>query len=223
MTDTTIRETTGGPAGEEPPQRPNDPPVRRRREDTPVEAFFHRGFALFHNKKFGLFLILAMTVFTLIGVLLPQVAQDVRNDPQSYAEWLAGMRPRFGGWTPIFEALGFFSMFTSLWFKIVTVLLALSIIACTLHRMPLLWQNATRPHLHVTDGFFEHAKVHEVVEVSHSPQEAVVDLRRILARRRFRVLDDPKGTASASTPTASGGCRSAPCWPTPRSSSCSSA
>lgn len=172
-------------------------PARARRRQTPVEAFFHRFFALFYNKKIGLFLILAMAILTLIGVLAPQVPADVRADDAAYADWLRDVRGTFGGWTPVLSALGVFSMFTSIQFKIATVLLALSIIGCTVHRMPLLWRNATRPHLHVTDGFFEHAKVSAQVEVQRSPQETLEAMRRILISRRHRVLDDPKGAGFA--------------------------
>ncbi|WP_052465930.1 cytochrome c biogenesis protein ResB [Mobilicoccus massiliensis] len=196
MTDTTTRPIAGGPdvVDDDLEPLPATPPApRRRRKDTPVEAFFHRAYALFHNKKFGLFLILAMTVLTLVGVLLPQAAPDIRSDPQAYADWLSTQRPKFGGWTPVLDTLGFFGMFGTVWFKAVTVLLALSIVACTTHRMPVLWANATRPHLHVTEGFFDHAKVRETTQVRLSPAQTVTELRRILGKRHFRVLDDPKG------------------------------
>lgn len=195
MTDTTTRAGDDSPYVDEDLQPlPADPgPKAPRRADTPVEAFFHRVFAFFHNKKVGLLLILAMAILTLIGVLVPQVPADIRSDPVSYADWLAQHRPTFGGWTPVFSTIGVFSMFSSVWFKLVTALLALSIIACTLHRMPLLWRNATRPHLHVTEGFFDHAKVATRVPVGLSPQETMTGLRAILGRRHYRVLEDPRG------------------------------
>ena len=61
------------------------------------------------------------------------------------------------------DVLGFFTLFSSPLFLLTTVLLAGSIIGCTLHRMPLLWRKATRPLLHVTDGFFDHAKLRETI------------------------------------------------------------
>ncbi|GAB48596.1 cytochrome c biogenesis protein ResB [Mobilicoccus pelagius] len=168
-------------------------PRRSRRQDTPVEAFFHRVFAFFHNKKVGLLLILAMAVFTLVGALIAQVPADIRADPESYADWLGAQRPKYGGWVPILDAVGAFSTFSSWWFKLTSVLLGLSIVACTLHRLPGMWQKATRPHLHVTEPFFDHAKIRETVVVPTSPQETVAHLRDLLGRRRYRVLDDPKG------------------------------
>ena len=35
------------------------------------------------------------------------------NDPAAYAAWLETVRPKYGGWTGIFDALGFFSIFNS--------------------------------------------------------------------------------------------------------------
>ncbi len=173
---------------------PAEPPSRRpRRADTPVEAVFHRVFRLFHHKKFGLLLILAMAVCTLLGVLVAQVPADVRADPQAYADWVAAQRPKYGGWVPILDALGVFSTFSSWGFKLLTLLLALSIVACTLHRLPGMWQKATRPHLHVTEPFFDHAKARESLVVTASPEETLAHLRSVLGRQHYRVLDDPKG------------------------------
>ncbi|MDO5626777.1 MAG: cytochrome c biogenesis protein ResB [Mobilicoccus sp.] len=194
MTDTTLRGATAVPDGDDDlvgvePRTHH----RRRRQDTPVEAFFHRTYALFHNKKFGLLLILAMAVFTLIGVLVSQVSPAVRADEVAYAEWLADAHGRFGGWTPIMETLGVFTMFSSIPYLLLVTALALSIIACTTHRLPTMWRKANHPRLHVTDAFFDHAKLHETTQVSLSPADSVGELRALLGKRRFRVLDDPKG------------------------------
>ncbi|MGM0385441.1 MAG: cytochrome c biogenesis protein ResB [Actinomycetota bacterium] len=152
---------------------------------------FRRVYALFHDKRTGLALILAMVVLTLLGVLFAQAPAGVRDNPESYASWLESVRPRYRGWTDILSALGVFRMFSSIPFIAVTSLLALSILACSAHRAPLLWRAAARPHVHVSESFFEHGRLHRTVTVPVPPEEAMDRVRAIL--RRFRVIEDPHG------------------------------
>lgn len=150
-------------------------------------------YRFFYKKKVGLLLILALTVLAVVGVLFPQVPADFRADPEAYGPWLEDQRVRYGGWTVPLSLVNAFSMFSSLPFAIVTVLLVLSILACTTHRLPLIWRAATRPRLRVSERFFDHARLSEVVEVPLPPAAAAERARTLLRRMRFRVLDDPEG------------------------------
>lgn len=150
-------------------------------------------YRFFYRKKVGLLLILALTVLALIGVVFPQVPADFRADPDAYGPWLEGQRGRFGGWVGPLSLIGAFSMFSSLPFAIVTVLLVLSIIACTTHRLPLIWQRATKPRLHVNERFFDRARLRDTVEVPLPPEQATERAREVLRGMRFRVLDAPPG------------------------------
>ncbi len=159
---------------------------------TPAELA-RRVLRLFHNKHFGLLLILAMGFLTLMGTLLQQAAEEVRGDPAAYADWLDSVRPRYGGWTGILDAAGMFAVFSSVWFKAVTILLALSIIACTLHRVPLLWQAARHPHTHVTSRFLDHGGAHAAVSLPVPPKEALARVDAALAGHRYRRVSEPRG------------------------------
>lgn len=186
-----------GPASE-PVDQPIDHPVEAAgtpepaADITPAEMG-RRLFRLFHNKHFGLLLILAMGFLTLMGTLLQQVPEEVRGDPAAYAEWLDSVRPRYGGWTGILSATGMFAVFSSVWFKAVTILLAMSIIACTLHRVPLLWQQAMHPHTHVTSRFLDHGGSHAVLTLPLPPEQALARVDATLARHRFRRVREPRG------------------------------
>ena len=67
------------------------------------------------------------------------------------------MRPRYRGWTPVLDKLGVFSIFTSIWFKATSVLLATSVLACSVNRAPRLWKVAFRPRTRMGETFFTHA------------------------------------------------------------------
>ncbi|MHA7861164.1 cytochrome c biogenesis protein ResB [Tessaracoccus sp. Y36] len=166
---------------------PEDAPRGRR------EGPFRSVYRFLHNKVVGLAIILAMAFLTLLGTLVAQAPGSVLDDPASAQQWLDSVRPRFGGWTDVLHFLGFFNMYRSVPFLAVVALLALSIIACTTHRVPMLWKRATRPHLHVTEGFFSHARYRAGRTIPVAPERVEAVARRALRGRRFRVLDDDRG------------------------------
>lgn len=174
--------------------QPGEEPAADAAEpDAPAGEVFRRIYAFFYNKRTGLVLIIAMAVLTLLGVLFAQAPPGARATPEAYASWLEGMRPRYRGWTDILSALGVFRMFQSIPFLAVAGLLAVSILACTAHRVPLLHKQAARPHTHVRDSFFDHGALRAAVAVAAPPEEARDRVRAALRSQRFRVLEEPRG------------------------------
>ncbi|MCE1177843.1 MAG: cytochrome c biogenesis protein ResB [Micrococcales bacterium] len=171
---------------------PKAPRPVRRPPSMPRNAA-HKVYALFYNKHFGLFLILAMAVLTLLGTLLQQAPDEVRADATAYQSWLDDVRPRYRGWTTPLSAIGAFHVFSSVWFKAVCVLLALSIVACTTHRLPQLWARAQHPHTHVSDRFFDHAGLSRDREVDIPAAQAFEQATASLRHHRYRTIVDPRG------------------------------
>ncbi len=161
--------------------------------DVSVGDLFGRVYALFHNKRFGLALILALGFLTLLGVLFVQAPDDVLADPELMASWLDGVRAKYRGWTDILAAVGVFSVFSSVWFKGVTVLLALSILACTTHRLPQLLRQANRPHVRVRDTFFDHARFRAATTLDAGLDDATALVKQRLHGKRFRTITDADG------------------------------
>ena len=156
-------------------------------------AIFGQIYAFFYNKVVGLVLILLTGLLGLFGVLFPQMPAGVRTDPQAKASWLESVRGTFGGWTDILDTIGFFSMFASVPFLIVMALLAASIIACTVHRLPVLWQAAQHPHTRVTAAFFDRARLRSTYITSASPQVAFDTICADARAHRMRVIVDDRG------------------------------
>lgn len=100
-------------------------------------------YRLLRSKVLGALVILAMAVLALLGTLITQEPPGSTADPATHAAFLESIRPRYGGWTQVLDFLGIFNLWASPIFLGVTVLLALSIIACTVHRLPQLWKRAT--------------------------------------------------------------------------------
>ncbi len=158
--------------------------------DLPITELFGAVYRFFYNKTFGLSIILTMAVLTFLGVLFPQAPDTAVQSPEMWASWLDSVRPRFAGFTNVLAALTIFRMFQSWPFMLVTALLALSILACTAHRAPNLWRQATAPHIHVGDNFFAKSRFHEEAQHEGSTAEAFEAVSTSLRKRRYRIIKD---------------------------------
>ncbi len=157
--------------------------------------FFRWIYRFFYSKTVGLALILAMAVLVLIGTLMqPQASASVKADPERYQQFLDQWRDDlgpFGGLTGMFDGLGFFDMYRSPLFIVVSGLLAVSILACTAHRLPLLWKNWRHPRLVVPARAYEAARYRASVPVDGGGVEVMSQVREVLKKQRYRVLTDP--------------------------------
>ena len=145
----------------------------------------------FISMRTGLWLILTLGLLSLVGTLLVQAPAGITADPAAYTSWVASIHSKYGGWTPVFDKLGLFSVFTSIWFKGITVLLATSILACSINRAPRLWKLAFHPHTRMGETFFTHAPLRATVLASAGPDTAIDDVRTVLKSHRFRTVTDP--------------------------------
>jgi cytochrome c biogenesis protein len=154
-------------------------------------ALLNRLWRFFISMRTGLGLILGLGLLSLIGTLLQQAPAGMTADPATYASWLASVHPQYGGWTPVLNALGLFSVFTSIWFKTITVLLVTSVLACSVNRAPRLWKIAFHPRTHMGETFFTHAPLRAAVLVPTEPDAAVNNVATVLRSHRFRAVTDP--------------------------------
>ncbi len=142
----------------------------------------------FISMRTGLVLILALAGLGLVGTLLVQAPAELANDPQAYAAWLETLRPKYGGWTSVFETLGLFSIFSSIWFKSLVVLLTTSILACSVNRAPHLWKQAVHPRTNMSESFFDHVPLGATFETHAAPLAAAGQLTHAFKTRRFRTV-----------------------------------
>ena len=154
-------------------------------------SLLDRVWRFFISMRTGLWLILVLGLLSLAGTLLEQAPAAVRNDPASYSQWVDGVSSKYGGWTKILGFLGLFNVFTSYWFQGIIILLATSVLACSVNRAPKLWKIATHPRPSMGKTFFDHAPLRADVVVAESPEAALKDVTTILHRHRFRVIHQP--------------------------------
>jgi cytochrome c biogenesis protein len=151
-------------------------------------ALGERLWRFFISMQTGLVLILALAVLGLIGTLLVQAPAGLSADQQAYSAWLDALRPKYGGWTGVFDALGFFSIFTSVWFKGIVVLLTTSILSCSVNRAPHLWKQAVHPRTRMSESFYERTPLGATIDAAGTAEEAASEVRVALAARGFRTM-----------------------------------
>jgi cytochrome c biogenesis protein len=158
-------------------------------------ALGERLWHFFISMQTGLILILALAVLGVIGALLVQAPTGLSSDPQAYSAWLDSLRPKYGGWTGVFDTLGFFSIFNSIWFKGIVVLLTTSILSCSVNRAPHLWKQAVHPRTRMSESFYERTPLAATIEAASTPAEAAGELRHALAAHRFRTIVEEDAAA----------------------------
>jgi cytochrome c biogenesis protein len=146
------------------------------------------------SMRVAMVFMIVLAILCMVGSLLIQMTPDQAADPSAHAQFLDMVRPRFGGWTNIIDFLGLFNLFNSLIFRVLVVGLVISLVACTVHRIPGAWRTATKPRVDVGPSFFEHAPQHEQIVVHATTADALATVQGVLRKRHYRLLTADDGT-----------------------------
>jgi cytochrome c biogenesis protein len=165
-------------------------PTPMDRVDRGLEGLWH----FLTSMRVAMVLMLAIAALGIVGSLLIQAPPGVLNDASAKADWLASVRPKYGGWTNILDTFQLFQVFNSLLFRVLIAALTISLVACSIHRIPGMVRTTTKPRVDVGPAFFEHAPQHEAIVVRHTPAETQAIVAGVLKARRFRVLASDDGT-----------------------------
>jgi cytochrome c biogenesis protein len=138
----------------------------------------------------ALILILLIAAVVFVGTVLDQAPPSVAADPQAYQEWLNRAGTKYGGWTVVFDRLGLFDVFHSLFFRGLIVLLAVSIVVCTVSRWRGIWNTVFHTRVRMDEPFFESARHSARFASGLGPAEAGARVGRALSRAHYRVRAD---------------------------------
>ena len=147
----------------------------------------------FISMRTGLVLILGLALLGLVGTMLVQAPAGLQGDQQAYATWLESLRPKYGGWTGIFDTLGLFSIFNSVWFRGIMVLLMTSVLACSANRAPHLWKLTVHPRMSTSESFLQHAPLSMQASGSAGTEVALAGVESAFRRRHFRTIAEVDG------------------------------
>jgi cytochrome c biogenesis protein len=150
---------------------------------------------LLTSVRFAVLQIVLVACGAVIGIVLPQLPGVALRSAADYAERIAILRarvePALGtAVTDIFERLGFFRVFSAPWFSALLVLLAVSIVVCTLDRTPGLWRQVGDVRVVQPDAFYDPALPGRAAIAGGLAQ---ADVRAALRRARFGVRQDAAG------------------------------
>jgi cytochrome c biogenesis protein len=140
------------------------------------------------SMRTAIILLLMLAAAAVVGSLIPQAP----NSPQRVAAYQVD----HPFWAKLFQAAGFFDVFGSWWFGLITTLLFVSLVACLIPRSRAMIRAArARPiqarELDAFPSFAEHT-------VAVEPEAAVANAASVLRRKRYRVELDAAGGAVAA-------------------------
>lgn len=149
---------------------------------------------LLTSMRFVLVVLLALAALSLVGTLVIQAPPGVFDDPQARTDWVSQVRPKYGAWTGALETLQLFTVFSSIWFRAALTGLAVSLLACSAHRVNGLWRTAVRPAVNVGDRFFEHAPQRDLILSAGTPAEDLARVQAVLRHRHYRAVVEDDGS-----------------------------
>ncbi len=141
---------------------------------------------LFSSVKTAIVLIALITIICIIGILVIQAPVEITSSRSDFALWVSQeMVGKYGPtWATIFHSLGFFTIFSTWYFKTLMVLLAINVTVCTLNRAPGIWYNFRHPAVRTNDRFYQNALARQELET----RQDVEGIRRFFRKKRYRVL-----------------------------------
>ena len=146
------------------------------------------GWRTLTSMRTALFLLLLLSIGAVPGSIFPQRTIDSGR----VADYLVAHQT-IGPWL---DRLGFFDVFSSVWFSAIYLLLVISLIGCIVPRSRLHWRTlrSTPPR---APRNLDRLDAYERVDFAGEPEAALNAARDLLRRRRFRVVSHDSETVSA--------------------------
>src|SRR5665811_1390621 len=115
---------------------------------------------LFTSVNFAVVQIIMLALLAVVGMTVRQLPGFAFHSAGDYSNEMAKLRaiyePAIGaGAVDLMERLQLFHVFTSTWFSLGLVVLAVSIVICTLDRTPRLWHQSADIRVEQPDAYFD--------------------------------------------------------------------
>ncbi len=138
----------------------------------------------------ALMLLFLLALAAVPGSVIPQTAVDSVKASQ----W----REQHPKLTPVYDKLGLFSVYDSVWFSAIYILLMISLVGCIVPRLAVYWRGvrAAPPR---APRRLSRLPVHQEVVTDESPEAVLERARAVLRKRRFRVRPAEDGADAVSS------------------------
>lgn len=138
------------------------------------------------SMRTALVLLLLLALASIPGSVIPQ--EDI--DSLAVSRW----KDSHPDLAPIWEKLDLFSVYTSVWFSAIYILLMLSLVGCILPRL-VVYARALRARPPKAPRNLTRLPVHATFETADGPEEVLERARGALRKKRFRVAVDDDSVA----------------------------
>ena len=136
------------------------------------------------SMRTALVLLFLLAVAAVPGSVVPQ--QDI--DAIAVGDWKSA-HPTL---TPVYEFLGLFSVYDSVWFSAIYILLMVSLVGCIVPRLRIYWRGMRAKPPGVPRNLSRLPESRRF-EVDGSPDEVLARAERVLGRRRYRTVVSTTG------------------------------
>lgn len=109
------------------------------------------------NVRFAIVLLVLLAMVSLLGVVIPQMPDNVRGDAAAESTWLDSQDGRFGFMVSPMNDAGIFDVFHQRWFGLMLAVTVVSTGAYVVSRFPGIWTSIRRPRKRVPDRYLEMA------------------------------------------------------------------
>jgi cytochrome c biogenesis protein len=173
-------------------ERPTGRPQGYARPSLPARAGM-RLWRLFTSVNFAVVQIVAVAILAVIGMTIRQLPGFAFRSPGDYTVEMGKLRsiyePVMGvGAVDLLERLQLFHVFSSTPFTIALLILAVSILICTLDRTPRLWQQSAAIRVVQPDAYFD-PRLPDRVSIAAAPGLTAGSVAGALRRARFKVRE----------------------------------
>jgi len=167
-----VRGTEAGGSASQPPTPPSAPPAL-----SPVELS-RWAWRQLTSMRTALVLLFLLAVAAVPGSVVPQ--QNI--DAVKVTNW----KQAHPALTPLYERLGLFDVYGSVWFAAIYILLMISLVGCVVPRLRVYWR-AMRAQPPRVPRRLDRLPESRRVELDEDPEAVLERARRVLRRRRYRV------------------------------------
>jgi cytochrome c biogenesis protein len=170
--------------------------LRSQRADTQLNPLNRLGMAVWHtltNVKFAVLQISILAVAGVIGAVMMQIQPAALHDPSGYADEMAKIHAAYDGSltapvVDVMQRIGLFQVFAAPWFVFLLSLLVVSIIVCTIDRIPDLWRKERIVRVVQPPPFYDR-RMDNRAQFTALDEAALADVKSVLRRSRYRVRE----------------------------------
>jgi cytochrome c biogenesis protein len=168
-----VRQTEAGGSASQPPTPPSAPPAL-----SPVELS-RWAWRQLTSMRTALVLLFLLALAAVPGSVVPQ--QNI--DAVKVINWKQA-HPTL---TPVYDRLGLFNVYGSVWFAAIYILLMVSLVGCVVPRLRVYWR-AMRARPPRVPRRLDRLPEARRVELDEAPEVVLERAARVLRRRRYRVV-----------------------------------